>query len=120
MVHLKSSDAPGYALYEGLAAGCPLVVSRRLIWRNRMQELFDPGVTFLTFDRETHDGLTEDDVASCSKEICEALEKLADPEFNRQIGTAGRERLQSLMWGRVIEDVNSLNQFMKRVFPCRD
>ena len=118
MVHLKSSDAPGYAIYEGLAAGCPLIVSKRLIWRNRMQELLIPGETCLTFDRETHDSLDGDDVARCSMEISEALKELAAPATNSRIGMAGRAKLQELMWSdKKQEDIQSLGSFMERMFP---
>ena len=117
MVHLKSSDAPGYALYEGLAAGCPLVVSRRLIWRNRMQDLLIPEETCLVFDRETHDGLTDQDVDECELAIGTSLGRLRDPVLNERIGMAGRAKLQELMWSeKKQEDVQSLGQFMERMF----
>jgi glycosyltransferase involved in cell wall biosynthesis len=116
-VHLKSSDSPGYSLYEALAAGCPVVCTRRLIWRSRMQELFSPGETCLAFDRETHDGLTEQDVAECTSEVAGHLERLRDPAENARIGMAGHRRLREVMWdaGRP-EDVASLREFMRRHF----
>lgn len=118
MVHLKSSDAPGYALYEALAAACPVVCTRRLIWRCRMQDLLIPGETCLVFDRETHDGLTADDVRECTREVLEHLERLRDSEENRRIGLAGRERLKQVMWSsEKAEDVESLREFMGRHFP---
>lgn len=114
-VHLKSSDAPGYALYEALAAGCPVICTRRLIWRCRMGELLIPGETCLVFDRETHEGLTEEDVRTCTKEVGDHLEKLKDPAYNAQIGEAGRARLQKVMWSAdKPQDVESLKQFMVR------
>jgi|SRR6185369_13618841 len=120
MVHLKSSDAPGYALYEALAAGCPLIVSRRLIWRNRMQELFVPGETCLAFDRETHDPLSPSDVENCLAEIKEALSRLRDPGYNRKIGLAGKDRLKGLMWNKTRKsDIDSLTAFMGRHFRCQ-
>lgn len=116
LVHLKSSDAPGYSLYEALASGCPVVCSRRLIWRNRMQDLFIPGETCLVFDRETHEGLTDAEVISCKAEIQLALSKLANPVYNRKIGQAGKEKLRQLMWSKDrSEDVASLRAFLDKV-----
>lgn len=115
MVHLKSSDAPGYALYEALAAGCPIICSRRLIWRNRMQDLFVPNETCLVFDRETHDGLSDKDVADCRAEIEQGIKRLNDPTENARIGFNGRKRLQELMWNSE-RDGESLKTFMTRNF----
>ncbi len=117
-VHLKSSDAPGYALYEALAAACPIICTRRLIWRCRMEDLLVPGVTCLTFDRETHEGLTDDDVMDCTKEVGEHLERLRDPGFNKQIGQAGRERLKDVMWNET-KDSASLLSFIQTNF-CKE
>jgi hypothetical protein len=113
MVHLKSSDAPGYALYESLAAGCPVVCTRRLVWRNRMEELFVDGETCLLFDQPTHGPL---DVAECEREVRCHLERLRDPAENKRIGEAGRSRLLDLMW-RADRDGDSLREFMRRWFP---
>lgn len=119
MVHLKSSDAPGYAIYECLAAACPLVCTRRLIWRCRMEELLVPGETCLVFDRETHEGLTSEDVESCAKEARAHLSRLSDPAENRRIGEAGRARLLRLMWSADRpSDVASLSDFLRRNFGC--
>lgn len=115
MVHLKSSDAPGYSLLEALASACPVVCTRRLIWRCRMQELLVPGETCLVFDRETHDGLTDDDVRECTREVGEHLERLRDPAENRRIGENGRNRLREVMW-RVDRDGPGLVEFMERNF----
>jgi hypothetical protein len=115
-VHLKSSDAPGYAIYEAMASGCPVVCTRRLIWRCRMQDLLIPGETCLVFDRETHDPLTDADVASCVDEVESHLIYLRDPEHNREIGNAGRERLKSVMWD-ANRDGAGFKAWMGRVFP---
>lgn len=115
MVHLKSSDAPGYALYEALAAACPVVLTRRLIWRNRMQDLFESGVTCLVFDRETHEGLSAADVDNCTAEVREHLAALEDPDLNRTIGLAGYNRLKEVMWDQHnSKDVDSLQDFFSR------
>lgn len=116
MVHLKSNDAPGYAIYESLAASCPLICSRRLIWRCRMQDLLIPGKTCLVFDRETHAGLTEQDVVDCTVEIKRHLTALRDPVYNRQIGQAGHDRLKEVMWDKE-RDGPSFTEFMSRCFP---
>lgn len=117
MVHLKSSDAPGYALLEGLAAGCPLVVTRRLIWRSHMEDLFIPGENCFVFDRETHDGLSEQDVKNCTREVSVALGMLSEVDCNQRIGMAGREHLGKLMWSeRSEEDVGTFRAFMERNF----
>lgn len=113
MVHLKSSDAPGYAIYEALAAACPIICTRRLIWRCRMQELLIPDETCHVFDRETHEGLTAEDVRSCTEEVAHHLEALKDPGENKRIGEAGRKRLLELMWSpNRSSDVASLRAFM--------
>lgn len=117
MVHLKSSDSPGYALYEALASACPVICTRRLIWRCRMQELLIPGKTCLTFDRETHEGLTPEDVAHCTKEVGGHLKTLSDPAINRRIGEAGRQRLKEVMWSYTNKrDVESLREFLGKHF----
>lgn len=117
MVHLKSSDAPGYALYEALSAACPVVCTRRLIWRNRMQDLLIPGVTCLTFDRETHDQLSPQDIERCTEEVEAHLETLRNPTVNQQIGLLGRSKLKSMMWSvDKSEDVAGLAAFMERNF----
>lgn len=116
VVHLKSNDAPGYALYEALAARCPVVCTRRLIWRCKMQELFVPNDTCLVFDRETHDGLTDEDVERCTEEVREAILRLTDPSENERIGTAGYRRLMQIMWNEK-QDNASLSAFMRRNFP---
>lgn len=110
MVHLKSSDAPGYALYEALAAGCPVVCTRRLIWRCRMQELLESGVTCLVFDRETHDSLSDEDAASCTAEVAEHMSALQDRSYNERIGKAGQRRLLEVQW----KDREGLESFLRR------
>jgi hypothetical protein len=116
LVHLKSNDAPGYALLEALAAACPVVCTRRLIWRCRMGDLLIPGETCLVFDRETHDGLTPADVAECTRELAGHLERLRDRAENLRIGLAGRERLKAVQWD-IDRDGPGLREWMARMFP---
>lgn len=122
MVHLKQNDAPGYALYEAMAAGCPLVVSERMVEKCRMHEMFVDGETCLFFDRLdepdlTHGGADDGRIAEAVARVGALLERLRDPEFNRRIGTAGRERLKSLMW-RADRDGPGLAAWLERNFPC--
>jgi hypothetical protein len=112
MVHLKSNDAPGYALYEALAASCPVVCTRRLIWRCRMEELFKPYETCLVFDRETHAPLSPQDIDSCTREVSKHLDALSNPTYNAAIGEAGRKRLDEIMW----TDVAGFAKFMEANF----
>lgn len=111
-VHLKSSDAPGYALYEALASGCPCIVSRRLIARQRFYKLFVPGETCAVFDAESGPL----DSAQCIGEVRQALIELSRPALNVRIGSAGRDRLKEIMWDA---DVNtgSFRRFMEERFP---
>ncbi|MDB4786233.1 hypothetical protein OAG36_00715 [bacterium] len=120
MVHLKSSDAPGYALYEALAAGCPIIASQRLIERCLMQELFIDGETCLVFD--TVDDLdkillnhTQLEIDRSIRQTAEHLERLRDPVENARIGTNGRNKLKELMWN-VERDGEGFKQFMRRMF----
>jgi hypothetical protein len=115
MVHLKSSDAPGYSIYETLAAGCPLIATRRLIWRMHMEDLLIPNETCLVFDRPTHDGLTDEDVKECTEEVAAHLEYLSDSTNNCQIGMKGHDRLKELMWDER-KDNSSLADFMERMY----
>lgn len=100
MVHLKSSDAPGYAIYEAMASACPLVCTKRIIWRCDMGDLLTDGVTCLTFDKHSRDPLTDQDIIECTNDVKRSLHRLADPIENRKIGEAGRERLKRIMWRR--------------------
>ena len=115
MIHLKSSDAPGYAIYEALAAACPIICTRRLIWRCRMEELLIPGETCLVFDRETHDGLTAEDVVNCTNEVAQHIKTLSNIDENRRIGEAGCAKLKELMWSAT-KDALALVDFFKRNF----
>lgn len=117
MVHLKSSDAPGYALYEAIAAKCPIICSRRLIWRNNMQELLIPNETCLVFDKETHDPLDESSARFLAKEIKDNLKILSNPKENIAFGERAYFRLKDIMWSEENpKDKESLYTFMKRHF----
>lgn len=123
-VHLKSQDCPGYSLYEALSAACPVVVSRAMIDWCHMEPLFEEGVTCLCFDARLPKGYGASgatppiDAAECAREAAECVERLRDPELNRRIGEAGRDRLRSIMWdGDSVADVEGLDTFLQRFFP---
>lgn len=116
MVHLKSNDCPGYSLYEALAAACPLVVSRKLIWRMKMESLFVEGETCLCFDQPGHQGRTPADTETCTGEIADAIKRLSIPAENARIGLNGHRRLAELMW-QENRGGNSLRGFFARNFP---
>jgi len=117
-VHLKSSDAPGYSLYEALASACPVVCTRRLIWKNRMEDLLIPGETCYVFDRPTHDPICAEELAEIRVELRAALKALSSSQENRRVGENGRRKLRELMWSKdKAEDVESLKSFFARNFP---
>ena len=107
MVHLKSNDCPGYSLYEAIAAACPIIVSRRLINRMHMQDLFVEGETCLGWDEPGIDieGRGEIDIEKCRAEIEQHLLALHDPVLNWTIGISARERLKHLMFNPESEGV---------------
>jgi hypothetical protein len=113
LVHVKTSDAPGYSLYESLAAGCPIVCSRSLVWKNRMEQLFEDGRTCLLFGEPSH---APPNIPDCLAEIKYALQLLQDQNNNVKIGLAGRERLKELMWDER-RDQPSLERWMKEMYP---
>jgi len=118
MVHLKSSDAPGYALYEAIQNKCPLIVSRRLIWRNKMEELLIPHITCLVFDRETHEALTPNDITSCTEDITHNIQSLTNTLTREEITNEAKNIFDQLQWSAKREsDVSSLRDFIGRNFP---
>ena len=123
MVHLKQNDAPGYALYEALAAACPLVVSERLVEMSRMHDLFEDGVTCLYFEKPGLErifgaGPSPEEVDEAIKGIEKCLQRLSDPAENARIGLAGHNRLKELMWNeRKEEDGRGFQEWMGRHFP---
>jgi hypothetical protein len=119
MVHLKQADAPGYALYEALAAACPILISQRFLYRTLSQEMFEEGVTCLVFDRVdeslVHTQYTKGQIADGLNEIASHLQRLKNPDTNRRFGEAGRNRLKHLMWNEE-RDGDSFRTWMGRMF----
>ena len=118
-VHLKSVNCPGWALYEAMLSGCPVVVGRLFNGRCLAYPLLEHGVTCLEFGRPAplDRGRGPIDNAACLADIRAALERLRDPAINRKIGEAGRERLLSLMWSKDNpEHVESFRSFCTENF----
>ncbi len=117
LVHPKSVDCPGWALYEALLAGVPVVTGRLLNSRMLAYDLLDHEVTCYEFGvpATLEYGRGDPDLPGCLRDIKHALERLSDPEENRRIGEAGRKRLNELMW-RSDRDGHSFRCFMARHF----
>lgn len=119
LVHLKAVDCPGWALYEALLSGCPVVTGRMLNARMLAYPLLEDGVTCLEFgvpcSREWGRGPVEID--RCVADVRAALDRLKDPAENARIGQAGRRRLLDLMWSKDDPaDVESFTAFCRENF----
>lgn len=120
LVHLKSVDCPGWALYEALLAGCPVVTGRLLNSRMLAYDLLQHGETCLEYGvpASRRYGRGDMNYPQCLEDIKVALERLRDPAENRRIGENGRRRLRELMWSASNpEHVASFRAFMARWFP---
>lgn len=96
LVHLKSCDAPGYALYEAFASATPIVVSQFFVNNTRYHDLFIDGETCLIFGKgyeKYHHGSAADEprevYEGVIQEIRDCIRRLADSEENYRIGTNG-------------------------------
>lgn len=100
LVHLKSVDCPGWALYEAMLCGCPVMTGRLFKSRTLMVDLLVDGETCLEFgvpaSLDYGRGPVND--AQCLSDIETGLEMLKLPAMNRDIGESGRQRLLNLMW----------------------
>lgn len=111
MVHMKSVDAPGYALYEALMSACPIVCSELIISRCKMHDLLEAEVTCLTY-REDYKSI---DVARAAGDIELAVERLKDSALNEAIGVAGASRLARHLW----RDIPGFKAFLERHYALR-
>ncbi len=117
LVHLKSVDCPGWALYEAMLAGCPVLTGRLLNSRMLAKDLLKHEETCLEFgvpEQMSH-GRGDMDYPRCISDIREGLERLRDPAENRRIGEAGRRRLNEIMWNEV-RDGEGFRVFIERHF----
>ena len=99
MVHLKSNDCPGYALVEAVASRCPVILSRKLIWRMRQEDLWVEGETCLCYDRPTHEPRTPEETERYGREILGHLDTLKErPEVGEAIAMRAFGRYARLSW----------------------
>lgn len=117
LVHLKSVDCPGWALYEAMLAGCPVITGRLLNSRMLAYGLLEHGLTCLEFGvpASMEYGRGDMNFPQCVTDIREALGMLSNPFENQRIGENGRKRLNELMWN-VERDGDSFKKFMERHF----
>lgn len=107
-LHLKSSDCPGWALYEAFETATPVVLPSLLAARMKMEEMYIDGETCLTFgdnifeqDKDDPRIIREEvdkEMPAAIDELCEKVEKLKDPEYNKKIGMQGH-----LHWKKLTE-----------------
>lgn len=118
LVHLKSVDCPGWALYEAMLAGCPVITGRLTNSRMLAYNLLEHGETCYEFGVPASQEYGRGDMAfdKCIADIRDALDKLKNPTENKRVGDNGRRRLNELMWN-VQRDGESFRAFMKRHFP---
>jgi len=100
LVHMKSVDCPGWALYEAMLSGVPVITGRLLNSRMLAYDLLEDGVTCLEFGipASMEYGRGPTNIPRCIGDVREAINMLKDPHLNREIGNAGKKRLNDLMW----------------------
>lgn len=100
LVHMKAVDCPGWALYEAMLSGCPVIVGRMLNARMLAYSLLEDEETCLEFGVHcSHEyGRGDTKQQQCLADIKVALDRLSDPAENYRIGQAGKKRLNELMW----------------------
>ncbi len=115
MVHLKGSDCPGWALYESLLGGCPVVIPRWCVSRSAMEELYTDDTCILFGPEPDATGRGDPDFPRCMREIQEAMSRLKDRSLNQEMGMAGRARLKELMWNEE-RDGAKFKSYLERTF----
>lgn len=112
---LRTNDCPGYSMYEAMAAGCPMIVPRRLIERMKMHDLLIDGETCLGFGGPEQDQWGGKHAELCAAEILKQIEALSDRATNSRIGRNARYKLRELLWNEA-RDGDSFAGFMNAHF----
>ena len=117
-VHLKTHDAPGYALYESFASAVPVVVPQFFVNNTKYHDLFIDGETCLIFgkgqERWHDDSLHESEESywETIRSIDQCLDRLSDPEENYRIGINGLFKFKELTrWTPIKRD--ALEEYLK-------
>lgn len=125
-VHIKSSDCPGWALWEAFATATPVVVMGLFIARMKFEDLYIDGETCITWgdcifeqDKEDPRIIREfmDKMPEAMEELYVKLELLKDPEYNMKIGRQGHE-----LWKKKTEwteeKKKALVDYLANYKPC--
>lgn len=96
LLHLKSNDAPGFALYEAFASATPVIVSQYFVETTKYHDLFIDGETCLIFGKDCvgwHTKHASEEPREVYDEIITEIrgmmERLKNPEENYRIGMNG-------------------------------
>ena len=116
MVHAKSRDCPGCALYESLLTGCPVIITDLFLERTWYTDLYIDGETCLVVKDNPELPIPER-TKFLMDQITVCINRLKDPTENARIGSNGRRRIVQLMWqSDRADDVSSFRDFMRRSF----
>jgi len=105
-VHIKSSDCPGWALWEAFATGTPVVVPSLFIKRMHFEDLYIDGETCVTWGDNLFEDILHEpgifkefidrEMPKAIEELTQKVEKLKDPEYNTKIGMGGHKKWKEL------------------------
>jgi hypothetical protein len=107
VVYLKVGDTVGYATVEALASEVPFVCTSFYISETRLGQLVEPDRTCCVFDPHSQ--------AKAQLDLEAILRHLSNPDVNRRVGQAGRQRLLEVMWN-ADRDLAGFKGFLERNF----
>jgi hypothetical protein len=97
----------GYATVEALASEVPFVCTSFYISETRLGQLVEPDRTCCVFDPHSQ--------AKAQLDLEAILRHLSNPDVNRRVGQAGRQRLLEVMWN-ADRDLAGFKGFLERNF----